>query len=33
MMFQVTMETSEDGWTVAECPALPGCVKNESPHA
>jgi predicted RNase H-like HicB family nuclease len=32
MIFHVTMEKAEDGWIVAECPALPGCVsqgKNE----
>ena len=32
MIFHVTLEQSEDGWGVAECPALPGYVsqgKNE----
>ncbi len=32
MMFHVTLTEAEDGWIVAECPALPGCVsqgKNE----
>jgi len=32
-MFHVTLEQAEDGWIVAECPALPGCVsqgKNEN---
>ena len=32
MLFHVNLEITEDGWTVAECPALPGCVsqgKNE----
>ena len=32
MLFHVTLEQAEDGWIVAECPALPGCVsqgKNE----
>ena len=32
MIFHVTLEKAEDGWMVAECPALPGCVsqgKNE----
>jgi predicted RNase H-like HicB family nuclease len=32
MIFHVTLEHLEDGWVVAECPALPGCVsqgKNE----
>lgn len=28
MMLHVTLETSEDGWIVAECPALPGCVSQ-----
>lgn len=28
MMFHVTLEPSEDGWIVAECPALPGCVSQ-----
>jgi predicted RNase H-like HicB family nuclease len=28
MMFHVTLEKSEDGWIVAECPALPGCVSQ-----
>jgi len=32
MIFHVVLEKAEDGWIVAECPALPGCVsqgKNE----
>jgi predicted RNase H-like HicB family nuclease len=28
MLFHVTLEKSEDGWLVAECPALPGCVSQ-----
>jgi predicted RNase H-like HicB family nuclease len=28
MIFHVTMERAEDGWIVAECPALPGCVSQ-----
>ena len=28
MMFHVTLEPAEDGWIVAECPALPGCVSQ-----
>lgn len=28
MMLHVTVEQSEDGWIVAECPALPGCVSQ-----
>jgi predicted RNase H-like HicB family nuclease len=27
-MFHVTMKQAEDGWIVAECPALPGCVSQ-----
>ena len=28
MMFHVTLEQAEDGWIVAECPALPGFVSQ-----
>ncbi len=28
MMFHVTLQPAEDGWIVAECPALPGCVSQ-----
>jgi predicted RNase H-like HicB family nuclease len=28
MIFHVTIEAAEDGWIVAECPALPGCVSQ-----
>ena len=28
MIFHVTIEEAEDGWMVAECPALPGCVSQ-----
>ncbi len=28
MIFHVTLEKAEDGWVVAECPALPGCVSQ-----
>ena len=28
MMLHVTLEPTEDGWFVAECPALPGCVSQ-----
>jgi predicted RNase H-like HicB family nuclease len=28
MLFHVTLEYAEDGWIVAECPALPGCVSQ-----
>lgn len=28
MVFHVTLEKAEDGWIVAECPALLGCVSQ-----
>ncbi len=28
MMFHVVLHPEEDGWIVAECPALPGCVSQ-----
>jgi predicted RNase H-like HicB family nuclease len=28
MIFHVTLQPAEDGWIVAECPALPGCVSQ-----
>lgn len=28
MNFHVTLTEAEDGWIVAECPALPGCVSQ-----
>ena len=28
MVFHVKLERAEDGWVVAECPALPGCVSQ-----
>ncbi|MGH8497719.1 MAG: type II toxin-antitoxin system HicB family antitoxin [Methylococcales bacterium] len=28
MNFHVILEQAEDGWMVAECPALPGCVSQ-----
>lgn len=28
MIFHVILEKAEDGWIVAECPALPGCVSQ-----
>lgn len=28
MLFHVTLERAEDGWVVAECPALPGCISQ-----
>lgn len=28
MLFHVTLEQAEDGWIIAECPALPGCISQ-----
>lgn len=28
MLFHVTLTRDEDGWIVAECPALPGCLSQ-----
>jgi predicted RNase H-like HicB family nuclease len=28
MLFHITLDKAEDGWVVAECPALPGCVSQ-----
>jgi predicted RNase H-like HicB family nuclease len=28
MKFLVTLEHDEEGWIVAECPSLPGCVSQ-----
>ena len=28
MIVHVTLERDEDGWIVAECPALPGCMSQ-----
>jgi predicted RNase H-like HicB family nuclease len=28
MIFHVTLQEAEDGWIVAECPALPGCISQ-----
>ncbi len=28
MLFHIVLRADEDGWTVAECPALPGCVSQ-----
>ncbi len=28
MIFHVSLETAEDGWIVATCPALRGCVSQ-----
>ncbi len=28
MIFHVTLSQAEDGWVVAECPALPSCVSQ-----
>jgi len=28
MLFNVILKEAEEGWIVAECPALPGCVSQ-----
>lgn len=28
MLLHITISDEEDGWLVAECPALPGCVSQ-----
>jgi predicted RNase H-like HicB family nuclease len=28
MTFKAVLEPGEDGWIVAECPSLPGCVSQ-----
>lgn len=28
MTFPVLLEPGEDGWIIAECPALPGCLSQ-----
>jgi predicted RNase H-like HicB family nuclease len=28
MIFHVTLDRAQDGWIVAECPALPGCISQ-----
>jgi predicted RNase H-like HicB family nuclease len=28
LLFHVLLDTAEDSWIVAECPALPGCVSQ-----
>jgi len=28
MTLKIVLEPGEDGWIVAECPALPGCVSQ-----
>ena len=28
MIFHIRIEKAEDGWLVAECPALPGCISQ-----
>ena len=33
MKFLVMLERGEDGWVVAECPALPGCVSQGQTEA
>ncbi len=33
MMWHVVLEEAEDGWVVARCPALPGCVSQGNDEA
>jgi predicted RNase H-like HicB family nuclease len=33
MKFIVTFTTDEDGWVIAECPAIPGCVSQGANRA
>jgi predicted RNase H-like HicB family nuclease len=33
MVFHITLEQAEDGWIVAECPSLPGCVSQGKDEA
>ena len=33
MLFNIVIEQAEDGWYVAECPALPGCVSQGETEA
>jgi len=33
MTFKIVLEPGEDGWIVAECPSLPGCVSQERTEA
>lgn len=28
MKFTITLEPGEDGWWVAECPSIPGCISQ-----
>lgn len=28
MQYQVRLKTKRDGWIIARCPALPGCVSQ-----
>lgn len=28
MLLHVILEAAEDGWIIAECPSLPGCVSQ-----
>ncbi len=32
MLFNVKIEKAEDGWFVAECPSLPGCISQGKTH-
>jgi len=33
MKFTVTLEAGEDGWLVASCPAIPGCISQGKTRA
>jgi len=33
MMFHVVLHPEEDGWIVAECPVLPGCISQGKNNA
>lgn len=33
MQYRVIIQQDEDGWFVAECPALPGCVSQGKTRA
>lgn len=32
MLFNVKIDKAEDGWFVAECPSLPGCISQGKTH-
>ncbi len=33
MIFHVKLEKAEDGWIVAECPSIPGCMSQGKTEA